>query len=69
MKSIIISFESLIIQVSPKREENFHRVEAALAAAEQVMKTAEELKFKLRAMEIIGQLARVLAGFFGGCST
>ena len=60
---IVISFEPFTIDVGPKREEIFNRVEAALAAAEQVMKTTEKLKFKLRAMEIIGQLARVLAGF------
>jgi hypothetical protein len=63
MKTITIMFEPLTIEVGAKREEIFLRVEAALAVAEDIMKTAAELKFKLRAMEIIGQLARVLAGF------
>jgi len=63
MRTFVISFEPLVIEVASKREEIFNRVEAALAAAEEVMKTTKNLKFKLRAMEIIGQLARVLAGF------
>ena len=63
MKTITILFEPLTIEVGPKREEIFGRVEKALAAAEEIMNSAAELKFKLRAMEIIGLLARVLAGF------
>ena len=63
MKTVTISFEPLVIEVAAKREEIFNRVEKALTAAEKVMKTTRKLKFKLRAMEIIGQLARVLAGF------
>lgn len=63
MRSITILLEPLTIPVTAKREEIFRRVEAALAAAEEVMRTTDNLKFKLRAMEIIGQLARVLAGF------
>ena len=63
MRSITISFQPLTIEVGPKREEIFNRVEKALAAAEEIMNSAEELKFKLRAIEIIGLLARVLAGF------
>lgn len=63
MKTFAILFETLTIEVAAKREEIFGRVEAALAAAEEVMNSAEMLKFKLRDMEIIGQLARVLAGF------
>lgn len=63
MRSITILFEPLTIEVAAKREEIFKRVEKALAAAEEIMNSAEELKFKLRAMEIIGLLARVLAGF------
>ena len=63
MRTVVISFEPLVIEVAEKREEIFNRVEAALSAAEEVMTTTKKLKFKLRAMEIIGQLARVLAGF------
>ena len=63
MKSITVLFEPLTIEVGPKREEIFGRVEKALAAAEEIMNSAVELKFKLRAMEIIGLLARVPAGF------
>jgi hypothetical protein len=63
VKSITILFKPLTIEVGPKREEIFNRVEAALAAAEEIMNSAEELKFRLRAMELIGLLARVLAGF------
>jgi hypothetical protein len=63
VKTVTISFEPLTIEVGAKREEIFLRVEKALAAAEEIMNSGAELKFKLRAMEIIGLLARVLAGF------
>ena len=63
MRTVVISFEPLVIEVAEKREEIFNRVEKALTAAEEVMNTTKKLKFKLRAMEVIGQLARVLAGF------
>ena len=64
MNTIQIKVKPLIIDVTPEREDIYTRAKKAFQEAEALMNDASlHVRYRLRAMEIVGKLARVLAGF------
>jgi hypothetical protein len=64
MNTIEIKVKPFIIDVTPEREDIYTRAKKAFQEAETLMNDADlHVRYRLRAMEILGKLARVLAGF------
>ena len=64
MNAIQIKVKPFVIDVTPEREDIYTRAKKAFQEAEALMNDVGlHVRYRLRAMEIVGKLARVLAGF------
>jgi hypothetical protein len=62
MKVIKLSFKPLIFEVPSEREHLYKRIKALLERAEQIANTHENVKYRLKAMEVATRIAQFLAG-------
>ena len=62
MRAIRLEFKPLMFEVPDERERLYKKIKALLERAEEIANTHQNIKYRLKAMEVAARLAQFLAG-------